>query len=60
MITTQCRSVCFPTLSIICTNNVLTRTDFRNKFGALHQSCTPNKERELYSMRRLIPLIDPV
>lgn len=23
--------------------------DFRNKFGALHQSFTPNKERELYS-----------
>ena len=23
--------------------------DFRNKFGALHQTYTPNKERELYS-----------
>lgn len=23
--------------------------DFRNKFGALHQSYTPNRERELYS-----------
>ena len=27
--------------------------DFRNKFGALHQSYTPNKERELYSMQKL-------
>lgn len=27
--------------------------DFRNKFGALHQSYTPNKERELYSMQEL-------
>ena len=25
------------------------RPDFRNKFGALHQSYTPNRERELYS-----------
>jgi hypothetical protein len=25
-------------------------TDFRHKFGALHQSYTPNKDRELYSM----------
>jgi len=25
------------------------RSDFRNKFGALHQSYTPNRERELYS-----------
>lgn len=24
-------------------------SDFRNKFGALHQSYTPNRERELYS-----------
>ena len=24
--------------------------DFRNKFSALHQSYTPNRERELYSM----------
>jgi len=25
------------------------RSDFRHKFGALHQSYTPNRERELYS-----------
>lgn len=29
--------------------------DFRNKFGALHQSFTPNKERELYSTTQ-VPL----
>jgi len=28
-------------------------SDFRNKFGALHQSYTPNKERELYSECRV-------
>ena len=30
-------------------------SDFRNKFGALHQSYTPNRERELYSM----PFVHP-
>lgn len=29
--------------------------DFRHKFGALHQSYTPNKERELYSVYPLLP-----
>ena len=29
------------------------RPDFRNKFGALHQSYTPNRERELYSRTRV-------
>lgn len=24
-------------------------TDFRNKFGVIHQAYTPNRERELYS-----------
>lgn len=34
--------------------------DFRNKFGALHQSYTPNRERELYSNVVVVRLIHPL
>ena len=36
-------------------SDIVSVTDFRNKFGALHQSHTPNRERELFSECR-----DPV
>ena len=35
----------------------LSLLDFRNKFGVIHQSYTPNKEREFYSKLNTIPLV---
>lgn len=38
-----------PLLILILSSLTYGRVDFRNKFGVIHQSFTPNKERELYS-----------
>lgn len=32
--------------------------DFRNKFGMIHQSYTPNKEREFYSRLNTTALVN--
>jgi len=46
MITTPFQIVCF---FLCCPRpRFHFHSDFRNKFGALHQSYTPNRERELY------------
>ena len=41
--------------TLVTPSDIVSVTDFRNKFGALHQSHTPNRERELFSECR-----DPV
>lgn len=46
-------SKCMSLVTIFSLDNEMTQCslhiDFRNKFGVIHQTYTPNKERELYS-----------